>query len=392
MGQYRTHVDLFGETVELRTSALMGPEVPVSCFLVTGTAIPDVALIRPFDGLVQFDEAGMLAAVQDVRQRTSPGYHYFFMVAHPLLMLLDLVFAMLRGTGRLLGSLSIFGIFSLAILLMIIFAIVMVLGAMAAVFLYSLPLLFLIYMVKVSYESGCTDGVRKMKAACVGLSEQMARGDGAGPDDGMIIDVMAESVPRAAPALPAPITHNGAAAAQRKQAARGLAIGLVIGLPLAGAITFGPNAMDRLRGSSVAPARTPPVAVSPAPIQKIVGTPAPVRPSPTPEPTTHMGSADLLDTATLMVSGHRLGLAGLRPVELPQAAAAARAYLAQAGSVKCEPVATGGWKCLAMAKSLDVAEVFALSGFAKVAPNAPEAIRNAESSARENRRGVWGAS
>ncbi|BAE52833.1 hypothetical protein amb4029 [Paramagnetospirillum magneticum AMB-1] len=109
-------------------------------------------------------------------------------------------------------------------------------------------------------------------------------------------------------------------------------------------------------------------------------------------PQTITGVPDILDTATLSVNGQRLPLTGLRPVDLPEAKAFARTYLAQAGNVKCYMAPVGGWRCISLAKGLDIAEVFALSGFAKAAANAPDFIRNAEALARENRRGVWGAS
>lgn len=82
----------------------------------------------------------------------------------------------------------------------------------------------------------------------------------------------------------------------------------------------------------------------------------------------------------------------LRRAAMPQAAAAARSYLEQAGGVTCDLAPGGGWRCVSLSKGLDIAEVFALSGFAKAAVNAPDFIRNAEGMARESRRGVWGAS
>lgn len=104
------------------------------------------------------------------------------------------------------------------------------------------------------------------------------------------------------------------------------------------------------------------------------------------------GTPEVLDTATLSLNGQRLPLAGLRAVNLPEAEIAARYYLAQAGEVTCELAPVGGWRCTSVAKRLDIAEVFALSGFAKAATNAPELIRNAEGMARQNGKGVWGPS
>ena len=119
---------------------------------------------------------------------------------------------------------------------------------------------------------------------------------------------------------------------------------------------------------------------------------APVLPPPAPVPTSYSGVADVIDTATLSLNGQTLALAGLRSVGRPEADAAARAYLTQAGAVKCDALPVGGWRCVSVSKGLDIAEVFALSGFAKAAVNAPDFIRTAEGMARESRRGVWGAS
>lgn len=131
------------------------------------------------------------------------------------------------------------------------------------------------------------------------------------------------------------------------------------------------------------------------PIQKMpeqIPVVAPLAPPPPPVPTSYSGVADVVDTATLSLNGQTLPLAGLRSVGRSEADAAARAYLAQAGAVKCDPAPVGGWHCVSLSKGLDIAEVFALSGFAKAAANAPDFIRNAEGMARQNHRGVWGAS
>lgn len=169
---------------------------------------------------------------------------------------------------------------------------------------------------------------------------------------------------------PGPVSHG-------PQPSKGVKVGLAVGVSLAlaaavlGAKLFRP-----------APTATMPVAALQPQIQK----PAPVVPA------SHSGIPEILDTATLSVNGQRLPLAGLRPVDLPQAAAAARSYLEQSGGVRCDQAPVGGWRCVSLSKGLDIAEVFALSGFAKAAANASDVIRNAEGMARENRRGVWGAS
>lgn len=143
-------------------------------------------------------------------------------------------------------------------------------------------------------------------------------------------------------------------------------------------------------GILVRPLIFPPTTSSmPLPVQP-TPTKAVSKPAPPKAPPVDSGTPDLLDTATLSLNGRRVPLAGLRPVDMEEAAAAARSYLAQTNGVRCEQAPVGGWRCTSMSKGLDIAEVFALSGFAKAAANAPAAILNAEGMARENRRGVWG--
>lgn len=168
---------------------------------------------------------------------------------------------------------------------------------------------------------------------------------------------------------------------------RGLKIGLALAVLLLIGVVVGPRVGGMFRA---APPATPTVgdqASKPAKVDVAVA-PPPAKPAVL---ASHTGSPEVIDTATLMVGGERVALAGLRAVDMAEAKAAARAYLAQSGTVKCDSAPIEGWRCTVLAKGLDLAEVFALSGFAKAAANAPEFIRNAESMARENRRGVWAA-
>lgn len=136
----------------------------------------------------------------------------------------------------------------------------------------------------------------------------------------------------------------------------------------------------------------PPTPAAPPPAQA-AKPPAPKTTPPSQKTAASLtGIPKVLDTATLSLHGRRLPLAGLRPVDLPEAEAAARGYLAQAGGVTCDLAPVGGWRCISVAKGLDIAEVFALSGYAKAAANAPDFIRNAEDMARRNGMGVWRAS
>lgn len=199
--------------------------------------------------------------------------------------------------------------------------------------------------------------------------------------------VAPETVVRAQADDRAPASVQGG---DRPRLTKGLKIGLVVGIPLVLAVIFGFRMLGSSGGSQ--PVRVPTVTAQAPAAKQPKPVPAAVTPLPSPPAPSHSGIPEIVDTATLLIDGQRLQLAGLRSVDMPEAGAAARAYLAQAGNVKCDPAPVGGWRCTVLAKGLDVAEVFALSGFAKAAVNAPDFIRNAEGMARQNRRGVWGAS
>jgi|GEM_PF-5260033 len=173
MTDSKTSLTLFGETLELRTSLLMGAGVPINGFFTNGQTIADLALIRPYDGLVQFNDAVIGSTVDVIRQRNSTGYRLFFAVATPILLLIDMIFAVLRGIGRVFAAMSVFGIFSAILGLVALAAIIMTLGAMAMVALYALPVLAVIYLVRMSYRSGNEDAVRKIKEACHTLARRL---------------------------------------------------------------------------------------------------------------------------------------------------------------------------------------------------------------------------
>jgi hypothetical protein len=104
------------------------------------------------------------------------------------------------------------------------------------------------------------------------------------------------------------------------------------------------------------------------------------------------GTPKIVDTATLSLGGQHISLAGLVAVSRPEAITSAQAYLDHTGEVTCEISTTGFWHCRSLNKGLDIAEVFVLSGYAKAASSAPADILHAEGQARQNRRGIWGAS
>lgn len=409
MPQYKTMIDLFGEAVELRASSFMSEGIPVSCIFSNGKAIPDVALIRPYDGLVQYDEEKMFAAVEDVRSRQSTGFNMFFLVARPILFVFEMFIALLRGIGGFFSQHAVLGFFSMGFALITIAVIVMTLGAMAMAFLYAAPFLLLVFLIRWTYRSGSQDAVEALKKGAMLLSEIIANAEagdvvevGGASGDGMVIEGSVDHVselnsrPSAEQRL---LACSGGSNTSGGQFGGGLKIWLAIGAPVVlAAFIYGPM-IFRSSPAPIAPvASLQPQIQKPAPvvpaaaIPPVKQVPAAAIPPARQIPISHSGIPEILDTATLSVNGQRLPLAGLRPVEMPQAAAAARSYLEQAGGVTCEQALVGGWRCVSQSKGLDIAEVFALSGFAKAAANAPDFIRNAEGMARENRRGVWGAS
>lgn len=101
------------------------------------------------------------------------------------------------------------------------------------------------------------------------------------------------------------------------------------------------------------------------------------------------GLARVVETNLLSIAGTTIPLAGLEPVNRPEAVQAAQAYLDRAGAISCRPIATR-WTCRVIAKDFDLAEIFVLSGFATTRTDASTALRDAETVARQTRRGVWG--
>lgn len=182
-----------------------------------------------------------------------------------------------------------------------------------------------------------------------------------------------------APPPPPPPTPSPS----RPTGIRNVGLAMVASAAIIMAISLGPRIISEMTQPAPQTNAAKPAAPRPAVSQLPPGGKAPPQ---------YTGLPEVLDTATLGLNGRRMPLAGLLPVHMPEALTSARAYLAQAGEVTCELSAAGGWRCISLVKGLDIAEVFALSGFAKANANAPESIRNAEVMARQNGKGVWGPS
>lgn len=426
----KTSLILFGETVELRTSLLMGAGIPINCFFTNGQTIADLALIRPYDGLVQYDDATIATTVETVRQRNSSAYRLFFALATPVLLLIDLIFALLRGVGRFFAAMSIFGIFSAIIGLVALAVFIMTLGAMAMVLVYALPVLAVVYLVRVSYRSSSDEAARKIKEACRKLADQSARDDN-GESSVETIDVAAmeiqpvKNLPMGGDVRPqeygaAPTTvglswlrpqrvgRDRAQSRLLRQIALGTLAGFLAGglgtggviavrsaLPTSGGAGFPSSLIGQaqgwgdqikavLAGSPEAPARAPKsMAPPPPPLAPAVATVLPNAAVPV------TGPVRLVDTATLAMGERVLPLQGIAPVDRAEARQSAADYLAaKGGQVECQP-AGARWSCVVGPARQDVSEVLALSGLAVALPDASDPVRKAEAEARGAKRGIW---
>lgn len=174
--------------------------------------------------------------------------------------------------------------------------------------------------------------------------------------------------------LPPSWEGDCARSTDRGEVLRQIRFGLLIGLPLAGVIVMGAFGYNWMRSHKES---------------AVVGIDAGSSSPPAPRPISGLASM-VNDTATISINGLALHLAGLQAVNRPEARAAGQVYLDRAGSLDCVmDERADGWRCVSMAKGIDIAEVFALSGFAKASADAAPVIRDAERMARQNRRGIW---
>ena len=136
----------------------------------------------------------------------------------------------------------------------------------------------------------------------------------------------------------------------------------------------------------------PVVPAQPAPVQPATppgATVAPVSPGP---PQSVRGSAEVLDTANLMIDGRTVHLFGIQGEGAPYDAQMAAYLKSQGGFVNCAP--HGGtddapyYVCRTKA-GYDLAEAALYNGGARTSPDATPEYKRQEALARSAQRGIW---
>ncbi len=148
-----------------------------------------------------------------------------------------------------------------------------------------------------------------------------------------------------------------------------------------------------------APATAAPSQVTPAP-PPLSAPPTNVQPIPTPPPPsdaapsldTVRGSAQVLDTANLIVAGRTVALFGILGEGAPYDRQMSSYLASQGGNVECAP--RGGrpdapqYVCMTGA-GYDVAEAALFNGGARASPEAPPDYLRQQELARAAKRGIW---
>jgi endonuclease YncB( thermonuclease family) len=110
-------------------------------------------------------------------------------------------------------------------------------------------------------------------------------------------------------------------------------------------------------------------------------------PSPDPQPQPMNGSVEkVLDTATILVDGQRLMLAGITGFGSPYRDQLAKFIEEQGGKVRCAPL---GERYSCFVSNVDLGLAALTNGAARTAEDAPPAYRQAETEAKKNKRGIY---
>jgi endonuclease YncB( thermonuclease family) len=110
-------------------------------------------------------------------------------------------------------------------------------------------------------------------------------------------------------------------------------------------------------------------------------------PSPDPQPQPMNGSVEkVLDTATILVSGQKLMLAGITGFGSPYRDQLAKFIEEQGGKVRCAPL---GERYSCFVSNVDLGLAALANGAARAAEDAPPAYRQAEAEAKKNKRGIY---
>jgi hypothetical protein len=105
------------------------------------------------------------------------------------------------------------------------------------------------------------------------------------------------------------------------------------------------------------------------------------------QPPVVSGEAQVVDTATLIVNGQRLALAGVEGEGGEYARQLQSLIASQGGRVSCAPQGRG-FVCQ-LANGMDIARAALYNGAARAADDASEDYRQQAESARSGRRGIW---
>jgi len=110
-------------------------------------------------------------------------------------------------------------------------------------------------------------------------------------------------------------------------------------------------------------------------------------PSPDPQPQPMNGSVEkVLDTATILVGGQRLMLAGITGFGSPYRDQLAKFIEEQGGKVSCAPL---GERYSCFVSKVDLGLAALTNGAARTSADAPPAYRQAEAEAKKNKRGIY---
>lgn len=110
-------------------------------------------------------------------------------------------------------------------------------------------------------------------------------------------------------------------------------------------------------------------------------------PSPDPQPQPMNGSVEkVLDTATILVGGQRLMLAGITGFGSPYRDQLAKFIEEQGGKVRCAPI---GNRYSCFVSNVDLGLAALTNGAARTAADASPAYRQAEAVAKKSKRGIY---
>jgi hypothetical protein len=159
-------LDVFGHAMELKSPAKPERQTAVSCFKADGTVVPDIAVIRPYEGFAQYNEDAMASLVKEAHLSSSAAYRWFFLLTAPIQWIFNFLFRMMRGVGRI----SPLGLLSGSAALIILVLLLVVIGLTAQLAIYLAPLIVLTFILRWTFNQANRPVVERMKQACQELA------------------------------------------------------------------------------------------------------------------------------------------------------------------------------------------------------------------------------